>query len=382
MEFVRGIHNIRSKDFGCVVTIGNFDGCHLGHKSIVLKLIEVAKQYQVPACVVTFEPLPHEVLSSEPPSRLMSLREKIQILRSWGVDRLICLKFDKGLMENTAQSFISSLLAQRLGIKAIVVGQDFNFGFGRQGNNHLLEAVSNCYNFSVHVVPNQSALGERTSSTKIRQLLSQGECEKAKKLLGRSFTLTGRVVKGLQQGRMLGFPTANLNVPVSHIPVRGVFVVKVQKEHTPRGVDTQSSLLLGKMERVYTRTSLFLGKAASKRIPPSALLVHDGGERMQPTQPKSKMERVWGVANVGRRPTLVEADRIRVEVHLLDFCGDLYGEKLLVSFIQKLREEKHFASLFELKAQIENDISQARRLQQKMTHPEGLLAEDSVVSVT
>ena len=267
-------------------------------------------------------------------------KAKIQILRSWGVDRLICLKFDKGLMENTAQSFISSLLVQRLGIKAIVVGQDFNFGFGRQGNNHLLEAVSNCYNFSVHVVPNQSALGERTSSTKIRQLLSQGECEKAKKLLGRSFTLTGRVVKGLQQGRMLGFPTANLNVPVSHIPVRGVFVVKVQKEHTPRG------------------------------------------ERMQPTQPKSKMERVWGVANVGRRPTLVEADRIRVEVHLLDFCGDLYGEKLSVSFIQKLREEKHFASLFELKAQIENDISQARRLQQKMTHPEGLLAEDSVVSVT
>ncbi len=319
MELIRGDYNLRPAHRGCAATIGNFDGVHLGHQAVLGQLSEKAAELGLPTVVVTFEPHPQEFFGGDSaPPRLTRFREKVQILRRYAVGRVLVLRFDARLARMPARTFIDQILVAGLGIRYLVVGDDFRFGHRREGDIETLRRAGLQAGFSVVNMHTFEIDGERVSSTRIRQALQAGALERAAKLLGRCYRLSGRVARGDRRGRAMGFPTANLHV-----------------HGTPRA-------------RAATRLPL-LGVYA----------VDVFGLENEP---------LHGVANIGVRPT-VDGRRCLLEVHLLDFEGDLYGRHLQVEFLKKLREERRFESLAALQAQIARDVAAAREFFRQESRP-------------
>lgn len=303
MELIRGLANLRPRHRGCVVTIGNFDGVHLGHQAILGRLAEKAALLGVPAVVVTFEPQPREFFAGgETPPRLTRFREKVIALRRYSVDRLLCVRFNKTFTQWSAEQFINQLLVNGLGARCVIVGDDFRFGQGRLGDIDLLKQAGAAHGFQVINMHSFAIDESRVSSTKIRAALQLGDLHTAEKLLGRPYRMCGRVAHGDQLGRKLGFPTANIHLHRKAVPIHGVFVVEMF------GLD---------------------------------------------------VEPLPGVANVGTRPT-VNGKRSLLEVHLFDFNQDIYGRYVEVNFLHKLRDEERYASLDLLAAQIQRDADHAR----------------------
>ncbi len=303
MQLRRGLHNVPHLEQGRAVTIGNFDGVHLGHQQVLRRLIAEAERIQAISSVMIFEPQPMEYFQGAlAPARLMRWHDKVQELRRLGIEEVIVLPFNKSLQERAADDFARTVLHRCLGARLVLMGDDFRFGCDRQGDVHFLRARANELAMEVLDTASVSQDGERISSTLLRTLLAQGKVEKVADLLGRPYRISGRVMQGDQLGRTLGFPTANILLRRQVSPLTGVFAVEVHTEH--------------------------------RTLP--------------------------GVANVGRRPT-VGGTQMRLEVHLLDVSMDLYGARLDVAFLHQLRQEQKFSSLEELKAAIAADVAQSRR---------------------
>ncbi|OUS29936.1 riboflavin biosynthesis protein RibF [Gammaproteobacteria bacterium 45_16_T64] len=313
MELIRGAYNLRTHHQGCVATIGNFDGVHLGHQAIIEQLLAKGESLSLPSVVILFEPQPREYFSDGViPSRLMTVRDKFNMLASLGIDRVLCLRFDEAFCSLSAAEFCKSILVDGLGIKHLVVGDDFRFGNDRCGDFSFLQNAGASNGFSVEHTCTYEVEGGRVSSTRIRNALADGNIEIVKDLLGEHFSISGRVVHGDKIGRTIGVPTANVLLNRDISPVNGVFAVTVTM---PEHVDV-------------------LGKVRTER---SAL----------------------GVANVGLRPT-VSGTQMRLETHLFDFDEDIYGRRVSVSFRHKIRDEQKFSGLDALKAQIAEDILSAK----------------------
>jgi len=303
MELIRGFHNLKPEHRGCVATIGNFDGVHLGHQTVLGQLADKAAELGMPSVVISFEPYPMEYFAEDKaPARLTRLREKVRALSRYSVDRMLCLRFDKKFAEQPAREFIDKVLIEGLDVRYLVVGDDFHFGHQRKGDFALLEEVGRQQGFEVAHLHTFNIDDERVSSTRVRKALEIGDMAAAEKLLGRPYRMCGRVAHGDKRGRTIGFPTANIHLHRNKTPVKGVFAVE----------------LFG-----------------------------------------IKGEPVAGVANVGTRPT-VDGTRSLLEVHLFDFADEIYGEYVHVEFVYKLRDETKFDSFEELKKQIDLDAEQAR----------------------
>jgi len=304
MEVIRSLTQLRPHHQECVATIGNFDGVHLGHQAVFAQLIEKAQNLGLPAVIISFEPQPQEFfVPDQAPPRLTRLREKVQALQQFSVQRLLCLRFNAQLANLSAQSFIQQVLVDGLAVRYLIVGDDFRFGKARQGNFALLQEAGQQHGFEVANTPTFMLNGGRVSSTRVREALSRGNMEMAQRLLGRPYSLNGRVAHGRQLGRQLGFPTANIHLHRQSVPVSGVFAVSVS------GI-------------------------AEQALP--------------------------GVANIGVRPTVDGASlRPLLEVHLFDFQKDIYGHYVDVALLKHIRPEQKFAGLDALKAQIQKDSEQA-----------------------
>ena len=304
MELIRGVHNLRAEHRGNVVTIGNFDGVHSGHGMLLARLRHLAVQQQQPLTVVLFEPQPREYFAAaQVPARLSLLREKVSLLARRGVDRILCLAFNQRLRELTAGEFVQQVLVQGLGASFVAVGDDFRFGCDRQGDFALLQREGARCGFQVEHTATFQLDDERVSSSRVRTLLASGNFRQAACLLGRAYRIEGRVRRDRQLGRTIGVPTANVPLPLKPLALRGVYVVVVCTETGPPH---------------------------------------------------------WGVANIGWRPT-VGSIRPVLEVHLLDFCNDLYDQRLTVFPCQRLRDEQRFDGIEALRAQLLRDISAGRR---------------------
>ncbi|RUR25696.1 bifunctional riboflavin kinase/FAD synthetase [Vreelandella andesensis] len=304
MHVIRGLHNLTAAHRGCVATIGNFDGVHRGHQAILQQCREHSARLNVPLTVVVFEPQPREFFAGDQaPPRLTRLREKVRLLRDHGAEQVLCLPFNDALRSLTGREFIDQVLIEGLGVKHLVVGDDFRFGCDRRGDFNLLEVVGQVEGFGVEHTRTFKVDDERVSSTRVRTLLASGNFEVAARLLGRPYSLHGRVVRDQQLGRTIGVPTANLPLLPQPLTLRGVFAVVAEL-------------------------------ANGQRYP--------------------------AVANVGFRPT-VGSDRPTLEVHLLEFSGDLYGQRLTVYPCARLRGEVKFDDFNALKTQIEHDQARARR---------------------
>jgi len=303
MTFIRDLQSLQSFNQRSVVTIGSFDGVHLGHQAILNQVKAVAAELGLPSVVMTFEPQPQEFFSGErAPARLMRLREKVDALFEFGVDQVLCLQFNRELRNLTAAEFVRSVLVDGLGTRHLIVGDDFRFGCDRSGDFKMLSEMGETYDFAVQDTETLEVDGQRVSSTLVRQILEQGNFERASQLLGKPFTITGRVVYGQQLGRELGFPTANVQLNRYSAPLSGVY----------------------------------------------AVLVNIDGAVYQ------------GAANVGLRPTVGDLLKPILEVHLLDFEADLYGRRIEVEFVTKIRDEKKFTSLDKLIESIQRDVKQIR----------------------
>lgn len=289
---------------GCVATIGVFDGLHLGHLRILDRVREEAGRLGVPSLVFSFEPTPQEVMSPRsPPARLMRLREKVLRLEALGIDYLYCPPFEPSLQDLEPGEFIERLLVRMLGVRHLVVGDDFRFARGRAGTMAHLQAGGRQYGFVAEQVGSVTVGALRVSSTAIRNALSAGDLKTAGTLLGRPYRMVGRVSRGQQLGRQLGFPTANMRLHRRVSPVSGIFAVRVH------GVD--------------------------------------GGARD-------------AVASIGTRPTVAGVEPL-LEVHVFDYDGDLYGRQIAVDFVARLRDEVRFDDLPALRRQMERDAADARR---------------------
>ena len=310
MELIRGIHNLREKHQGSVASIGNFDGVHLGHQKIITRLQEKAKQLNVPVVIITFEPQPREFFSTgDIPPRLTRLREKALVLGDYGVDRILCVRFNEDFVNITAEEFIEKILVKGLGIKYLLVGDDFRYGHNREGDIKLLQKRGREFGFEVQTQETVEFENERVSSTRVRGALQVGNLTMAEKLLGRHYAMYGRVAHGDKLGRQLGFPTANIFLHRHASPVLGVFAVQVH------GL---------------------------------------------------KEEPINGVANVGTRPA-VGGTHTLLEVYLFDFNEEIYGKYVKVDFLKKQRDEEHYDSLELLRDQIAIDAEEAREFFRTMT---------------
>lgn len=299
---IRGTANLRPEHRGNVVTIGAFDGVHLGHQAIMRQVVAKAEELNLSSVAVIFEPLPREYFQ-QGVARIQPFREKVQALFVHGIDRVLCLRFDKQLCSISPRDFIHRILVHGLGTRYLVVGDDFRFGKKRAGDPTLLREEAAVHGFEVASAATVELGGERVSSSRIRAALCEGRFDEAERLLGRPFAISGRVRRGEQLGRELGVRTANVSMRRQHSPVRGVFAVTVSG-------------------------------AGLKSYP--------------------------AVANIGLRPTVNAVRKPLLEVHLLDYEGSLYGKRILVEPKQKLREELRFGSLDALREQMEKDIRQAR----------------------
>jgi riboflavin kinase/FMN adenylyltransferase len=305
MQLIRGLPPAGLVVGRQALTVGTYDGLHLGHQALLARLHEQAQRLGLPTLMVTFEPMPREFLAPEnPPARLTSLRERWRVLERLPLDLLCVLRFGTATRSLTADQF-AVLLAERLKPALIVVGHDFRFGRGGEGTAQRLQAAGQRLGFEVDIVEPVTLAGERLSSSAIREALAAGDLKRAERLLGRPYTMIGRVVRGEQLGRKLGFPTANLRFPHRRLPVAGIFAVRVR--------------------------------------------IHGSGAELS------------GVASIGTRPT-VGGTEPWLEVHVFDFVGDLYGREIAVECVQFLRAELKFESLDAMVAQIHEDAAQARQL--------------------
>lgn len=303
MELIRGLASLKPRHRGCAASIGNYDGVHLGHQQVLRELAARARQLKLPVTVVVFEPMPAEYLApAAAPARLMTFREKFQALAECGVDRLLCLRFNAALAAMSAAEFIECVLIRGLGVRYLVVGDDFRFGRERGGDLATLQAAGSDYGFTVQGLSGLAHAGMRISSTRIRELLAAGQVEDAAALLGVPYSLSGRVMYGEQLGRSLGFPTANIALKRRVSPVRGIFAAAVH------GIDNGAH---------------------------------------------------YGVAYVGERPA-VNGKETRCEVYVFDFSDELYGRHLQVELLHPLRGDAAFTSLEALKAQMARDVAAAR----------------------
>ena len=315
MELIRGIHNLRSEHHGCVLTIGNFDGVHLGHQAVLAQVKAQARALGVAAAVMTFEPQPQEIFQPEKaPARLTNWREKYLALRDQQIDRHLVIEFNRKFASQPPIEFIENVLVEKLGVKFLVVGDDFRFGYKREGDFALLQREGKRLGFEVVDTRSYRQQQLRVSSTAIRAALAEGDFERAESMLGRPYQMMGKVVHGRKNGRTIGFPTANIPLKRLKSPLHGVFAVKIN-----------------------------VGRALGATT-------------------NSRAEGTYhGVANLGTRPTL-NGDEVQLEVHLFDFSGNLYGQHATVTPVAKLRSEQRFASLEHLKQQIEKDAARARAL--------------------
>ena len=288
------IRNTNLEQLPCVVTIGNFDGVHLGHQALLTEVKKRAHDLKLESAVITFEPNPKDYFSqNKPQTRISSLREKIELFNEIKIDRVHIIKFNQEFSKVTANEFISVLIKQ-LKVKEIVVGEDFCFGRGREGGIKQLSASSMKLNIKNKILMD----GQRISSTLIRNLLANDKLDQANKYIGRPYSISGKVVHGEKRGRKIGFPTANIHMRHNRPPLKGVFAVKFQNH--------------------------------------------------------------FGVANLGIRPSIKGEKKLQLEVHLLNFSSDLYSQHVSVIFLKKLRDEKKFKSLDELKEQIKLDVIKAK----------------------
>lgn len=302
MQVFRGIP-FRSAGH-CALTIGNFDGLHRGHQAMLLRLKAEADRRGLPAAVLTFEPHPRELFTPDAaPARLSSLREKLELLRDAGIDRVYLTHFTRAFASLSAEDFARSIVAQQIGARYVLVGDDFCFGKGRSGDNAQLATFGQRFGFLAEAMPEIAIDGLRASSTAVRESLTNGQLAHAEQLLGRPYRISGRVIHGQKLGRQLGFPTANIQVKHNRPPLMGIFVTEI----------------------------------------------HGAG----PVP-------LLGATSLGRRPTVDNSGRIALEVHLPDFSGNLYGRHLQVDFLHKLRDEAKYDGLDELIVQIKLDIENAR----------------------
>lgn len=319
--------------------LGNFDGVHRGHRLVMQPILDNRRDGALPiapnvsdlaltsehiyATVVTFNPHPREFFTGKQRSLLTPLDEKVKYLTHLGIEQLVLLPFNQELASLSPQEFVQKILVQQLACKLVSVGEDFRFGQQRSGTSEELQAIATSHGIVTNIVTLQICEGERISSSLIRQALQEGDMQSANRLLGRSYTLTGLVVPGQQLGRTIGFPTANLQLPPEKfLPRFGVYCVRVYLEEETRARGEQQEN-------------------------PSPLLL------------PSSQSPILGVMNIGCRPT-VEGTIPTIEVHLLDWSGDLYGQRLTVSLEQFLRPEEKFASIDALTAQIQADVRAAR----------------------
>ncbi len=306
MQVIRGFHNLRPEHRGCVATIGNFDGAHLGHQAVFRHLLREGERRALPATVISFEPHPLEFFSPQAaPARLTRLREKLSVLESAGIQRVMLLEFNARLAAMSAEAFIQQILIGGLGIEYLLVGDDFRFGQGRAGDITLLQEAGQRHGFEVDSMDTVAVEHERISSTRIREALAHGDLELTRRCLGRPYRICGRVVYGDRRGHSIGFPTANIGLHRKASPLHGVFAVQA----------------------------------------------HGLGEQPVP-----------GVANIGNQPTVDGDRRYLLEVHLFDFSQNIYGRHLEIEFHKRLRDEKRFDSFEQLRRQIERDARAARKI--------------------
>jgi len=291
---------------GSVVAVGAFDGLHRGHQALLAQVHERAAKLGLTPIVVSFEPLPRAYFSPEPVARLSSVREKLRGFDEAGMEQVLLLRFNRALTSMSAEDFIRRVLVERLNAREVWVGADFRFGHKRSGDVAMLERVGPELGFTARTMPSVLLDGARVSATRVRMLLATGEFSGAAPLLGRPFVIEGKVEYGQQLGRQLGYPTANIHLRDRSSPVHGIFAVRVG---------------LGESECSWP-----------------------------------------GVASLGVRPTVNEVPEPLLEVHLFDFEGDLYGQRMAVEFVAKLRDEQKFDNLDELTVQMAKDARQAREL--------------------
>jgi len=305
MKLIQGIQQLDLANRPSVVSIGNYDGVHLGHQYIVNSLLEQSQALGVPATVMTFEPLAKEFFNPNSVLRLSTIEERADYLFTLGVDQVVCIDFTQGFANLSPEQFVQDLLVDSLGARYVCVGDDFRFGKGRSGDFVALQTYGQQYDFIVQAHDTFEMGGVRVSSGRVREALLNNNFMLTERLLGRPFTMSGKVSKGQQLGRTINYPTANIVLAENTLlAVNGVYAVQV---------------------RVKGSDQLFIG-----------------------------------VANVGNRPT-VDGKENRIEVHIFDFDQDLYGQTLQVLFRDKIRDEQKFASLDALKTQITEDAEQARR---------------------
>ena len=306
MRLLRGLHNIPAEFKGCAATIGTFDGLHLGHQRIIHSLKAVSERHGVPTLVMLFEPQPKEFFAPDAaPARLANLREKLQDLKKENVDYVLCLPFNQALRSMSADAFIKDILISALGIKHLIVGDDFRFGCDRRGDYQLLREYGDKYGFDVQDSPTHELDAERISSTRIRSELAANNLVRAAHMLDRPYHMSGRIAYGRQLGRLLDTPTANVMVHRRKLPLTGVYAVYATLE--------------------------------------------ESGEKFQ------------GVANIGVKPTVTGDAKPSLEVHLFDFDDSLYHQHLTVEFAHKIRDEKKFDGIDALRAAIEHDKQTARQ---------------------
>ncbi|MDX1433220.1 MAG: bifunctional riboflavin kinase/FAD synthetase [Gammaproteobacteria bacterium] len=303
MELIRGLHNLRARHRGCVVTIGNFDGVHRGHRAVFEQLSGIASAQALPSLVMTFEPQPREFFSSaNAPARLTRFREKMLALADTPIDRVLVVRFTREFSRLSPEEFIGEILVAGLDVRHVVVGDDFHFGHRASGTFSLLQELGEREGFEVGRCVTLEHRGRRVSSSWVRDALADGDLGLAAELLGRPYCMHGRVAHGRRLGRQIGFPTANIGLRRLSTPLSGVFAVRLH------GVDDAP---------------------------------------------------LAGMANLGTRPTVDGVERL-LEVHLFDFAQDIYGREVSVEFVARLREEQRFASLDALKAQLSIDQAAAR----------------------
>lgn len=303
MELIRGLHNLRPRHQGCVATIGAFDGVHYGHQAVLQQLIDKGEALDLPTAVVVFEPLPREYFApKQAPARLMSFSEKFLAFKALGIDRVLRIPFTPTFREMGAKEFIHRVFVEGLGARHIIVGDDLRFGRNRGGNFDLLAAEGVTHGFDVVATDTLIIRDERVSSTRIRKALEDSDFELAEALMGKPYSISGRVIVGQQLGRQLDAPTANLKLRRLRAPMSGVYAVEVMIDQ----------------------------------------------------------RRLTGVANVGTRPTVDDSLKAILEVHILDFHDNIYGKKIEVIFRKKIRNEQKFDSVDELKKQIHKDIETGR----------------------
>jgi riboflavin kinase/FMN adenylyltransferase len=303
MKLIRGLHNLTQPLPGCVATIGNFDGLHLGHQHVINQLKSVAEIKELPSVVIFFEPQPVEFFAPEQaPPRLSRLRDKIIQMAEMKVDYLLCLEFNHDFASLSAEQFVYKILVQRLNIKHLVIGDDFRFGKNRTGDFNYLKDCGTDAGFEVENTHTLLIDNERVSSTRIRQCLAKNDLVTARQLLGRPYTLSGKITHGKKLGRQLGFPTINLKMGNRPVAVNGIFAVLV------KGLDNRV---------------------------------------------------LRGVASIGTRPTVNGVGTI-LEVYILNFCEKVYGRCVDIEILHKLRDEEKYDSLNALTVQINKDIEDAK----------------------